>query len=275
MSTPPDSPAPLSRAFERDARGLIKGVDYFYTPEGLVDYRRMVSPRFLYVAREHEAKVIQQQNKPLAEIDLLAVRDEWLRIRIGGINQLAQLRGYTDLNYSQFQTREGFAAVVCSMTFIGNYETSHQPFTCSAIASATMRSVDRNFTPYLETFAENRAFSRCVKRALQLNILADIEIGGDGRDAAKDNGSDAEVHEAVIGTAPGGFEPKDELARLCAAQKTPITFEALKTGALKYVAELKSNPAEWTGFDSIQPIDAYVLINKIRDGANKVKAGQR
>lgn len=254
--------------FQRDERGLVVGVTYRFTPDGRVDYRAMVDPKFLYIVSEKEDQVVREQGVPLAQVDLSKVREEWLRIRLGGINQLAGLRGYTSLEYPVFLSREGNATAVCRMNFIPNYETGMQPLICSATASACRASMDRKMLPYLETFAENRAFSRCVKRALQINILSDIEVGGDGREAATDE--DDKTAEAA-GSAPTGFEPLHRLQELCRKHKPEITFPVLKEAAAKYQAELKGNVAEWTSWSDIQALDAWVIVGRILAAQKKAK----
>lgn len=263
--------------FQRDEKtGLIIGYPYKFTPEGRIDWRSLVDSKFLYVANEYKDRVVKEQGKPLDQIDILTVKDDWLRIRLGGINQLANLRGYRSLEYELVTATESKAACVCRMEFIGNYETDGYPVICSAIASATLRSVDKNFSPYLETFAENRAFARCVKRALQINILSDIEIGGEskkGDDSSSVSNGDEGETSATTTNSNQGFEPYDRLKELCSnpSPMSPISFDALKKTAVEhYKSELKSDPTEWTGFESIQPIDAYVLIGKIKEKQEKL-----
>ncbi len=278
MIPPSDLPPPTSRSFKRDEDGLVIGLQYYFTADGRVDYKRMVDTKYLYVANQYKERVVKEQGKPLDEIDLKLVRDDWLRIKIGGINQLANIRGYRSLEYPIMVSIDGKAACTCTMEFIGNYESDGLPIVCSSMASATLRSVDKDFSPYLETFAENRAFTRCVKRALQINILSDIEIGGDGRkdgdgtSAGVSDSDETSSSQSTNGTSgPQGFEPRHRLEELCSTPPAPmkgaISFEALKLAAAQYAGELNSKPTEWTSFASIQPIDAYVLIGKIKETA--------
>jgi len=285
-SLPPESINELVdnnvQKFARDPdTGLIVGKTYVYRPDGRIDWRTLVDKKYLYVANEYKDRVVKEQGKPLDQIDILTVKDDWLRIRIGGLNELAHMRGVSSCTYPHFLSREGYAAVSCEITFIGNIETNMYPETWSSMASATLRSVDKQFIPYLETFAENRAFIRCVKRALQINILSDVEIGGDGRGVQNgvsndDENSSQQSSDTSSPSAPQGFEARHRLQELCATppapMKGPITFEAVKKAAAEYKNELRSDPAEWTSFESIQPIDAYVLIGKIKEKASGAKS---
>lgn len=268
--------------FKRDPQtGLIEGLRYVYDENGKINWKALVDPKFLYIAREHEDKVVKEQGKPLAEVDLLLVRDDWLRIRVGGLNQLAHMRGVRSCRYPHVETREGHATVSCEITFIGNSESGMEPETWSGIASASIRSVDKHFIPYLETFAENRAFSRCVKRALQINILSDIEVGGEGKKAAEGGSSSTPTEDAGnVGDEQGSntpaFQPYEVLSKKCAALK--ITFEALKTRTVEVNALAPENekcltdPATWGSFADIQPRDAWLLMGKIESGGKAKKS---
>ncbi len=280
----PPLSSPSLFPFRRDPEtGLEVGRIYKFTPEGRIDYKSMIDKKFLYVANEYKDKVVKEQGKPIEEIDVFLVKDEWLRIKMGGINQLANLRGYRSLEYDLVTATDGKAACVCRMEFIGNCESDNLPFICSAMASATLRSVDVNFTPFLETFAENRSFARCVKRALQINILSDIEVGGDSKKVATNSVSDGDDEQsssnASNNKSPVGFNPCDLLAQRCAAQKKPISFDSLKAAAIKLNLEtpitdsrrIKADPSSWTGFNSIQPIDAELLLGKLEEKERGLK----
>ena len=279
----------ISPNFSRNEQGLVNGVQYHFTPEGRIDYRAMVDPKFLYVAHEYRDRVVVEQGKPLNEIDVLKVKDDWLRIRVGGLNQLANLRGYRSLEYELIST-ESKAAVVCRMEFIGNYETGGVPIVCSAIASATIRSVDKQFIPYLETFAENRAFGRCIKRALQINILSDVEVGGEGKKAAGEEIVDTPSSSPEGDEVPTGMQPYHHLAAKCKNHKgpdgkpDPITFAVLKYTSMTMNANIPperanercvSDPSLWTGFESIPPADVWLLIGKIDAAAEADAAGKK
>lgn len=291
ISTPPPEYTENKPAlFCRDSStGLVAGQTYRYTPEGKIDYRSMVPTQFLYVAHEYRDRVVAEQGKPLNEIDVLKVKDDWLRIRVGGLNYLAHLRGVQSCTYPHFVSRDGYAATVCQITFIGNSESGMQPETWSSMASATLRSVDKQFIPYLETFAENRAFGRCVKRALQINILSDVEVGGESKKAAGEDSSDVAAPPDST-EAPTGFQPFHYLITKCRDNKdakgkpSPITFTLLKASAVEMNANTPperanercvSDPASWEGFESIPPADVWLLMGKIEAAAAKEETGKK
>jgi len=260
------NPVVITR-FKRDEDGLVIGQTYHYTDEGKVDWKAMLRSQDLYVKREFREEVVKEYGKPLGEIDLTTVKDRYLCVLVGGINRLAHLRGIRSIDYPFIHVSDGKAVASCQIEFIGNFETEGLPMVCTSVASATVRSVDADFVPYLETFAENRAFARCVKRALQINILSDVEVGGEGKKRIKSvDGSDDDLPSS----SPTGNDACHVLATKCAnppAPLTPLTFETVKAGAMHYPTELKSAPAEWTSFESIPPADAWTLLGKIEEKA--------
>ncbi len=283
MSTPPAEPvaskSPSSR-FKRDEDGLIIGYPYKFTPEGRVDYLACVDRKHLFVIDSKKDIVSKAQGKPIDECDLSLVNEKWLRIKQGGFNQLLNLRGYTSIEYHSLQTSPEKAAVVCVLSLIGNYETEGYPIICSAIASATFHSMDKNFRPYMETFAENRAFARAVKRALQITVLSEDEIDSEALKGAQ--GEDA--GDPASSTKTTSAEASEHLRQLCEKRNVPITFAAIKARAIKHNAELtptteneriKDDPATWTEWKSVQPIDCFLLIGKIKEADDAGVKGKK
>lgn len=273
-------PVEQTKLFKRNDDGLIEGLTYRYTPDGRVDYLAMLDRRHLFVIDSKRDAVVKKQGKPIDECDLSLVDERWLRIKQAGFNQLLNLRGYSRLEYHSLVVDQGKAAVVCTIELIPNYETNHYPVICSAIASASVQSMDRNFVPYLETFAENRSFARCVKRALQIAVLSDDEIDAEAVRGVK---GDA---ESTTDTAarPVSAEPYATLQDLCIKRKTPITFEALRARAIRHNAELppdrederiKSDPALWIDWSSVQPVDAWLLTGKIKEADEAAAKGAK
>lgn len=255
---------------KRDEDGLIVGYSYRYTPEGRVDYLACVDRKHMFVIREREADVVKAQGKPINECDLMLVNEKWLRIKQAGFNQLLNLRGFQSIQYHSLHIGDGKAAVVCEIELIGNYESEGYPVICSAIASANTLSLDKNFRPYPETFAENRAFARCVKRALQIPVLSEDEI-----DSEAFRGHEGEDDKVSAAATPGASnEAYRVLEDLCTKRKIAITFDSIKARAIKHAAELTperkdealiSDPNTWTEWASIPPRDVWLLTGKVKE----------
>ncbi len=279
ISLPQPIEAPVA-LFKRNEDGLVIGFPYRFTPEGRVDWLALIPRKHMFVIREREADVVKAQGKPLAECDLALVNEKWLRIRQAGFNYVLNLRGYRSLQYHSLSAASDKAAVICEVELIPNFETDGYSVICSGVASASLRSMDKHFIPYLETFAENRAFARCVKRALQITILSEDEIDAEAVGGVK--GEDDTVSEAASGGISA--EPHRQLEELCTKRKHPIAFDALRARAVQHNAELtpereneriKSDPAQWTDWSSVQPIDAWLLMGKIKERDDAERAAKK
>lgn len=256
----------MSTPFTRTADGLVAGVTYHYTPDGRIDWQRMVEPRFLFVPKEHLDKVCIEQGVTSDKIDVTKVCDKWLRIRVAGLNQVAQLRGIMSIEYPIVHVDEASVTATCVIEFVPSFETGDLPFSCSAIASANLHSVDRDFAPYLATYAENRSFSRCVKRALQINILSDVEIDKTG------NGGDVVVptETGLTIASPTGFDGEHLLEARC--REKDLSFEKMRGHAATLVGvDWLVQPKDWIDFATIQRRDAFVILGKM-DETDKARA---
>ncbi len=267
-------------ARQRDPEtGLLANRTYSFRADGNVDWLAQVDRKWLFVPDQYKDRVIKAQGKPIDECDLSLVNEKWLRVRQAGWNQLADLRGYRHLDYHSVTASDGKATMICLIEWIGNYETNMEPFACAGAASASALSVDKGFRPYLETFAENRAFARAVKRALQINAYSEDEIDAEALKGIQTEGD----YTPSDGSVAVSAEPYKQLETLCTKRKTPISFEALKARAVKHNAELtpdkederiKSDPATWTDWSSVQPIDVWLLSGKIREADEAAAKGK-
>lgn len=279
--TQPISTPPAITPFRRDPdTGLVEGVSYQLGPDGRIDWKRMVDKRYLYIIRDKEAAAMKAQGKALADLDLSLVDERWLRIKLAGFNQLLNLRGYRSLQYHSLVSTDSKAAVVCEIELIGNVETDGMPVICSAMASATVMSTGPHFASYLETFAENRALARCVKRALQINVLSEDEIDAEALSKVTNTAAEATPSAA----APLGFQPHHHLAEKCRTGKVPVSFEDLKRASVELKGKttptkdkpfepFQGDPALWSGFEDIQPIDAWFLMGKMEEKAKAPTKG--
>ena len=110
--------------------------------------------------------------------DVSKLKDTELIILLGGIKELAQIRGYTDLTYEVNCPSPDYVVATCKITWIPNYETENKPVTFSAIGDASMSNTSDFARNYLAATAENRAFVRCVRSFLRINIVGGDELAG-------------------------------------------------------------------------------------------------
>ena len=74
----------------RDDNGLISQpkIDYVFDERGFVDWRKMVKTEYLVANRQRTQ-----------EADVTQLEDKDLLILLGGIKELAQIRGYSSVEY--------------------------------------------------------------------------------------------------------------------------------------------------------------------------------
>jgi len=157
------------KKIKRDANGLISGssVKYQYDENGLIDWRKMVKSEHLVPNRQRTS-----------ETDVSKLEDNQLIILLGGIKELAQIRGYTDVRYDVHSPSSDYVVATCSITWIPNYETEDNKVTFSGIGDASPNSTQSFAKFFLGPIAENRAFVRCVRNFLRINIVGQEELPG-------------------------------------------------------------------------------------------------
>ena len=137
------------KSIRRDKNGLLTNVDYVFNDDGLIDWRKMIKSEFLVPNKDRTS-----------ETDVTKLKDYQLIILLGGIKELAQIRGYTSVSYDVVSPSPEYVAATCSITWKPNYNTS---------GFGQM---------FLAACAENRAFVRCVRNFLRINIVAQEELQG-------------------------------------------------------------------------------------------------
>ena len=164
-------PEPLNKppkVSTRNKYGLIEdeGVKYIYNDDGTINWRKMVKTEYLVPNRQKTQ-----------ETDVSKLEDKDLLILLGGIKELAQIRGYTSVEYKVVAASEGYFATSCKIKWIPNYETNGRVIEFEALADATVNNTKSFARFFLAAIAENRAFVRCVRNFLKINIVSQEELG--------------------------------------------------------------------------------------------------
>lgn len=157
--------------YSRDENGLLKNTQYIFNEDGSVNWRAMIKSEHLFPNKgwfESRGK-----DKPSSADGL---EDHQLLIKLGGIKELAKLRGFNNVSYDIAKCEHDHVAVVCTMTFLPNYETGGQAISFQDTANATLNNTSSFATKFLETIACNRAFVRAVRNFLNVHIVGDDEI---------------------------------------------------------------------------------------------------
>jgi hypothetical protein len=235
-------------AFSRDeSTGLVKGVQYAYCEDtGLINWRKMVDKEFLVA---NAARLPDGVNPKDVNIDNL--NDNELLILLGGIKNLAQLRGYTSVKYIVHSVSQSYAAITCGIEWLPNFETGMEPVYFEATADAHFDNTKSFARDFLLATAENRAFTRAVRNFLRINIVGSDEMGDNKGEKAS---SFPEESKPV-----SSLDPANVLANLM--EKSGITLESIKK---KLFEEGLVGAVDWSSISDIPKDQIFKLIERIK-----------
>jgi len=160
--------------WKRNEHGLLESVEYTFNEDGSVNWRAMISPEHLYPNKDH----FEMRKMPLPE-SIEGLEDNQLLIKLGGIKELAKLRGIKSVGYNVEESSDERSVVRCIVEFIANYENPDSEglgLSFSSIANATVHNTNGFAAKFLECIAENRAFVRTVRNFLGIHIVGADEI---------------------------------------------------------------------------------------------------
>lgn len=226
------------KLFNRNEYGLLvePSTPYVFNDDGSVSWRKMIRPEFLVPNKQKTQ-----------ETDISKLEDKDLLILLGGIKELAHLRGFLSLSYEIAAASPTYVLAQCSIEWIGNYETSGIPVVFESMADASPDNTQSFGRNYLAAIAENRAFVRCVRNFLKINIVGQDEIG------AKQ--LDDQVPENPL-------SPANVLLNLM--REKSISFDQVKKRLIK---ENYTGAADITTISEISKPKIFELIEKIKSKA--------
>jgi len=175
--------------YKRNEHGLIEGTEYVFNEDGSVNWRAMIKPEFLYPNRDWFE--LRKQPVPTS---IEGLDDKQLLIMLGGIKELAKLRGFCYVGYQVENRQEDYVFAKCKIQWIPNYETDKNIVAFEDVANATPKNTDDFCLKFLETIACNRAFVRAVRNFLNIHI-----VGADEIDKSKNRVSD--ISDLLISNA--------------------------------------------------------------------------
>lgn len=171
------------KKIERNDDGLVVGLPYKTKEDGTLDWKSVVPSKYIYVNPDFKRreKIEAKYGKKYDEIDpsIDNVEDTDLVIMLGGIKYLLKIRGYENLTYNVIDSGEQYASVNCSISFIPNVETENRKITFADNGSAHIGSTTDFGQKYLLEVATNRAFCRCVRNFLNIDVVSKEELGKD------------------------------------------------------------------------------------------------
>ena len=242
---------------KRNEYGLLNSINYSFNEDGSVNWRSMIKPEFLYPNKDWFD--LRKQTVPSSSEGLT---DKQLLIMLGGIKELAKLRGFTKVKYSLDYPKDNYVVAKCSIEWMPNYENA-EAVIYEDVANATADNTDLFCLKFLETIACNRAFVRCVRNFLNVHI-----VGADEIDKSKNRVSDVAelmISNAVPITAQGALEKAaNELLHVQTLEEFKAFLRQLwkKAGPVeqKELAELLSDAKEWNVFKDIPSKQSRMLL---------------
>jgi len=232
------------KRISRNTDGLLDDVDYEFTEDGLIDWRKMIKPEHLVSNKDRTG-----------ETDVTKLKDYQLIILLGGIKELAQNRGYTDVRYDVKAPSPEYVVATCSITWTPNFETEGREVTFSAIGDASPNNTKSFAKNFLGPIAENRAFVRCVRNFLKINIVGQEELG------------DAKMISEAAGSAnSSSTDPKNILQSLM--KDTGVSFSDIK-GRLE--KEEYKGVEKISSIGDIPKIKVFELIERLKKAKPKTR----
>lgn len=153
------------KLIKRNNLGLIEGFNYVYK-DNYIDWRKLIPAEFLYI-----------DSSKTEETDISKCEDSQLVVKLGGMIYLAKIRGYKSVRYPVIIASESYAAVSCEIEWIPNYETENQSVFYSSTAGVHFNNASPFGMRYSVETAENRAFCKCIRKFLGINIVSQEELG--------------------------------------------------------------------------------------------------
>ena len=241
-------------AFNRNEHGLYDHVEYVFTSDGFVDWRKMVTAEFLVPNKDKT-----EETEETEETDVTKLPDNKLLILLGGLKKLARLRGYSSVNHEVVHASEHLVTVKTTITWIPNYETDNRVIQFSALADAHGRNTDKFTRYYLAAIAENRGLVRVIRNFLGINIAGQDELGA------------AKVKE-VADEATASGQGLDVLTTMLSVND--ISFSAFQNRMIKEEVE---GAAEWenlTSIPEVQIFDIIAIVEKLIKSRPKAKKSE-
>ncbi len=240
---------------------FMNKTDFKYNEDGTINWRAMVKPEYLYPNKDW----FELRGKPVPDsVDGLA--DNQLLIKLGGLKELAKLRGYNQVSYDVIKCERDYVVVKCKISWKALTSMSERPSMTviedpcifEDMANATLENTNDFCAKFLETIATNRAFVRCVRNYLGINIVGDDEI-----DKSKNKTSSYENAEsAIVNITPQGL-----LKKLAKDKLGCDSFDDFK----KYLRKLwqeetyKNEEAKvWSDFNAIPAKECRKLTSFIK-----------
>ena len=233
--------------YKRNGHGLLENVEYIFNEDGSVNWRAMIKEEFLYPNKGW----FDSRNQPVPTSPE-GLEDKQLLIMLGGIKELAKMRGYSTVAFDVVHSSDGYVTAKCMINWNKNYETQDE-VVYEDYANATLSNTDNFCAKFLETIACNRAFVRCVRNYLNIHI-----VGADEIDKSQ---ATAQSYESDAVASP--ITPVDLLEKTLREKHNVDSFEGCKNvlrDLWKSESYRNEKAKEWSCFKDIPAKEARKLI---------------
>jgi|TARA_B110001454_G_C12694240_1_gene423605 hypothetical protein len=237
---------------ERGEDGLLKNVEHKFQKDGFIDWRAMIKPEHLFPNKSY----FEMYDKPMPQ-SIEGLSDNKLLIKLGGIKELARLRGFTSVKYQFVKCELDHVAASCSINFIGNYETGGEGVVFEDAANATLSNTSSFATKFLETIACNRAFVRCVRNFLNIHIVGVDEIDSSSKQETTAQQTPSKVTD-ISPTSILASHAREKLGCNGFDEFKDILRELWKSNRYK-----NDDIQSWNTFDDIPAKEARILLAHI------------
>jgi hypothetical protein len=242
--------------YKRNKHGLLENIDYTFNEDGSIDWRSMVKDEFLYPNKGW----FDARKKDVPK-DVDGLKDNQLLIMLGGIKDLARLRGFETVSFDT-NTESGYVTAKCRIAWLPNYEGDNNVVHYEDVANATLQNTDNFCAKFLETIACNRAFVRCVRNFLNINI-----VGADEIDKSDKTQTGPSVQYDAQGSENIALTPQTTLQKALGEKTGSDTFDSFK-GLMRKLWASESYRNEdiksWEEFSDIPAKECRKLLSLIK-----------
>ena len=248
--------------YKRNKHGLLENAEYEFNDDGSVNWRAMIKPEFLYPNKDWFTA--RKKDIPTSSEGL---EDKQLLIMLGGIKELARLRGFESVSFKTDHLSDTYVIASCEIIWSPNYESNKECIVYQDVANATLQNTGSFAAKFLETIACNRAFVRCVRNFLNIHIVGadEIDKSKDAMNAPYIEASSDEVDSVSV------LSPIVKLKMTFVDEMNGESFEDFKVLLRKLWTEEKyKNPdaKDWNDFSDIPAKEA----RKIRAALKKLQS---
>jgi hypothetical protein len=237
----------------------MNNIEFKYNENGSINWRAMVKPEYLYPNKDW----FELRNKPVPT-SIEGLEDNQLLIKLGGLKELAKLRGYNQVSYEVVKCERDYVVVKCKISWKAlmakqpSMVILEDPCCFEDMANATLENTNDFCAKFLETIATNRSFVRCVRNYLGINIVGDDEI-----DKSKNKVSAYEGVESSITS----ITPQALLKKLSSDKLKCESFDDFKQYLRKLWSEEKYQNEEaksWNDYNDVPAKECRKLTTFIK-----------